>query len=204
MRHLPARSRATSAAQRPMAPAPSTSTLLSGSTRPSPMPRTVTASGSVSDAVTASTSSGIGARFSSGASSELGESAVDAEPDPGARAPAQVGATGAAVDADPAGDVRRHRVAHVGQARPDRRPRHLPSRGPATCPSAARRCPCQTCRSDPQMPQASTRSRTQPSRSGPGSWSSIVEPVLGPHGTLHSGHRRRARDSAAPWAALRN
>src|SRR6058998_607688 len=61
-------SRATSEAHNPIAPAPRTSTLLSGCTRASPTPRTVTASGSVIDAVTASTASGTGARLTTGAS----------------------------------------------------------------------------------------------------------------------------------------
>src|SRR5581483_11314754 len=92
----PARSRATRAAHRPMVPAPRTITVWSGPTCPRPTPRTATASGSVSDAVTTSTPSGTGARFATAA-------------------PAQVRASGGAVLAPPARDVRGDRVAHVGK-----------------------------------------------------------------------------------------
>ena len=58
---------------------------------------------------------------------ELRQSAVAAQPEPGAAAPAQVGAAGRAELAPPAHDVRRDRVAHVGQAgrAVDHRAHHL-------------------------------------------------------------------------------
>ena len=48
---------------------------------------------------------------------QLGEAAVAAEPDAGAGPAAEVGAARAAERARAAGDVRRHRVPHVGEAR---------------------------------------------------------------------------------------
>ena len=50
----------------------------------------MTASGSVSEAVTASTPSGIGARLASGRVDELGQAAVAAEPEAGAAPAAEV------------------------------------------------------------------------------------------------------------------
>ena len=158
--------------------------------RPSPTPRTVTASGSVSDAVTASTPSGIGARFSSGASTSSASPPSRPSPMPGPARPQRLVRPVRQNDAGAAGDVRRHRVAHVGE--PAGPSTTMPaSSWPGDVPSGRRRWPCQKCRSDPQMPHASTRSRTQPSRSGPGSCVLDLEPVLGPHGAPHARHRRR-------------
>ena len=70
-------------AHRPMAPAPRTRTLLSGSTRPSPTPRTVTASGSVSDAVTGSDAVGDRRQVLQRCVHELGQPSVATEPIPG-------------------------------------------------------------------------------------------------------------------------